>query len=148
MKKFVINGFRGYYLYFLAVKDFNGERLKILPLTLSALEAFGGDLEWVSKENWQDTAREKLSNLLDDLVGVVKDNFDLDSCFPSYLAFLTYARGKYIHSGKVDLEKVWELFWERCKVNETDSNFIELFEHVQIKTYSEAIAETVGSIKS
>ena len=28
-----------------------GERLKILPLTLSALEAFGGDLEWVSKEN-------------------------------------------------------------------------------------------------
>jgi len=85
------------------------------------LEAFGGDLEWVStNDNWEDLARDKLTNLIEDLVGVQKDNFDFESCYPAYLAFMTFARGKYNQFGKVDLE--------------------------QIKTYSEAIAETVGSI--
>ena len=121
--------------------------MKILPVTLSALEAFGGDLEWVStNDNWEDLARDKLTNLLEDLVGVQKDNFDFESCYPAYLAFVTFARGKYNQFGKVDLEKVWETFWGNSKDNNSFTNFVELFEFVQIKTYSEAIAETVGSI--
>ena len=63
-----------------------------------------------TNDNWEDLARDKLTNLIEDLVGVQKDNFDFESCYPAYLAFITIARGKYIQFGKVDLEKVWETF--------------------------------------
>ena len=37
VKSFVVNGFRGYYLYFLAIRDFNGEGLMILSLTCATV---------------------------------------------------------------------------------------------------------------
>ena len=38
------------------------------------------------------------------------------------------------------------MFWVEAHEQDEYSNFLELFEHIQIKSYSEAIAETVGSI--
>ena len=44
------------------------------------------------------------------------------------------------------MEKTWRLLWEEAKKEQEYSNFIDLFEHIQCKSYSDAIAETVGSI--
>ena len=124
-----------------------GARLKILPLTLSAFEAFGGDLSWVDADNFYDVGTTKLENVFSDLVGVSKDNFDFDSCYTAYLIFMRFSRNKIIAAGgMVDLEKLWRMFWVEAHEQDEYSNFVELFEHIQIKSYSEAIAETVGSI--
>ena len=45
---------------------------------------------------------------------------------------------------KIQLEAIWKNFYQTY--NEQCPNFINLFQFVQIKTYSEAICETVGSI--
>ena len=39
--------------------------------------------------------------------------------------------------GKVDLEKIWRLFWERCNENKDFSNFIDMFEHIMIYQVTE-----------
>ena len=128
-----------------------GARLKILPLTLSSLEAFGGNLEWVNPDrastSWHGEAKTRLKAVFEDLVGLAKDDFEYDSCWPIYVVFLSFARGKIIAAGgKLDLEKIWIMFWEIGSENEEFLNFIELFEHIMIKSYSEAIAECVGSL--
>ena len=48
--------------------------------------------------------------------------------------------------GHVNAEKIWKAFWEKYHDSDAFSNFIELFEFIQIKSYSEAIAETIGSL--
>ena len=128
-----------------------GARLKILPLTLSSLEAFGGNLEWVNPDrastSWHGEAKTRLKAVFEDLVGLAKDDFEYDSCWPIYVVFLSFARGKIIAAGgKLDLEKIWIMFWEIGSENEEFLNFIELFDDIMIKSYSEAIAECVGSL--
>ena len=60
---------------------------------------------------------------------------------------MRFCRNKIIAAGgMVDLEKLWRMFWVEAHEQDEYSNFVELFEHIQIKSYSEAIAETVGSI--
>ena len=121
-----------------------GDRLKIFPLTQSSMAAFGGNLLWVESETWKDQAWKKLEEVFDDLTGVAKDSFDLDSCFHPYLVFLKFSRRQFAAQAKISPEKVWRAFWSRYQEEESFLNFIDLFEFIQIKSYSEAIAETVG----
>jgi hypothetical protein len=117
-----------------------GARLKILPLTLSALEAFGGNLEWVNSDSdsWHEEARTRLEAVFEDLVGLAKDDLDFDSCYPIYVAFLRFARGQIVAAGgKVHLEIIWRLFWEIGNENEDFSNVIDLFEHINWKLRKE-----------
>jgi hypothetical protein len=121
-----------------------GDRLKILPLNQSSMAAFGGNLLWVESETWKDQAWEKLEKVFDDLTGVAKDGFELDSCFPPYLMFLKFSSRQFAAQSKISPEKVWRAFWSRYQEEESFQNVIDLFEFIQIKSYSEAIAETVG----
>ena len=48
-------------------------------------------------------------------------------------------------SVKISLETVYKDFCENYHENYETSNFIEFFEHVMVKSYSEAICESIGS---
>ena len=53
-------------------------------------------------------------------------------------AFIRFNKGKMLAAGgKVDLEKIWRLFWERCNENKHYSNFIDMFEHIMIYQVTE-----------
>ena len=43
-------------------------------------------------------------------------------------------------------EKLWEKYFNKYKEDERSELFIAMFQRVQLKTYSEAIAETCGSV--
>ena len=107
---------------------------------LSALEAFGGNLEWVNRDSdsCHEEARTRLQAVFEDLVGLAKDDLDFDSCYPIYVAFLRFARGQIVAAGgKVHLEIIWRLFWEIGNENEDFSNVIDLFEHINWKLRKE-----------
>ena len=67
------------------------------------------------------------------------------SCFPAHLMFLKFSRLKMC-TGVYKLERIWELFWNKYHKNDLYENFIDLFQFIQVKNYSEAICETVGSV--
>ena len=46
----------------------------------------------------------------------------------------------------ITTEKLWEKYFNKYKEDERSALFIAMFQRVQLKTYSEAIAETVGSV--
>ena len=125
------------------------QRITIWPLIISAVEAFTGDMSWVELENrerMEAIARTKLTEIFANLVGVRKETFLFEDCFPAYLVFVSFSRQKFV-SGVKALERIWELFcWTKYHEDDLYSNFIDLFEFIQIKGYSEAICETVGSI--
>ena len=80
------------------------------------------------------------------LKGPFKENWDMEFCLPPYKVFLKFARNLIV-TKEVGLEKIlgdWEAFWARYKSAELYAEFIELFQHIQVKGYSEAVCETVG----
>ena len=122
------------------------ERLKIWPLLLSAMEGFAGDLDWVDDDaHFEEDAKEKLKDILGDLTGEAKNEFQFQSCFPAYQVFLKFAR-QMVKTRKAELEVIWEAFWAKYSSLDMFTEFIYLFQHVQVKSYSEAICETVGSV--
>ena len=122
------------------------QRVRMWPLLLSALEGLGGDLSWVDDEcNFNENTLQKLTNIISDLTGPAKDQFDVVSCLPAYKVFVKFARDQFIVNGN-ELEVTWKLFWAKYNSNEMYVTFIQLFEHIQVKSYSEALCETVGSL--
>ena len=123
-----------------------GRRIKMWPLLVSALEGFGGDLSWADDENkFEENSCEKLFAILSDLTGPSRDLYAMDSCLPAYKVFIKFARDLIKNNG-IDLERIWEKFYMKYKNVDMYENFVGLFQHVQIKSYSEALCETVGSI--
>ena len=45
-------------------------------------------------------------------------------------------------------EKLWESYYDKHKENAICGIFIQIFQRVLLKTFSEAIAETVGSVRT
>ena len=122
-------------------------RIKMWPLLLSSVEGFGGDLAWVEEgePDFNQHSREKLAAILDDLTGPARDIYHMELCLPAYQVFLKFARDM-IKRKKAGLEEIWKEFWSRYHSNDMYEDFIQLFQHIQIKSYSEAICETVGSV--
>ena len=120
-------------------------RIKMWPLLLSSVEGFSGDLAWIEEDDFSHQSREKLSAILDDLTGPARNIFHIDLCLPAYQVFLKFARDM-IKRKEVGLEEIWKEFWLRYHSSEICEDFIQLFQHIQIKSYSEAICETVGSV--
>ena len=102
------------------------------------MEGLGGDLVWVEDENFNQLSHDKLAAMLDDLSGPVKDNIDIESCLPAYQVFLKFARDM-VKNNRAEMEENWNNFWLKYSDNEVFEKFIELFEHIQIKSYSETL---------
>ena len=69
-------------------------------------------------------------------------NYDTDLVTHGYIN-LTRLR---IENDQLSLEKIYEKFHREFKYNLGSQDFCSMFEKIQIKSFSEAIAETVGSI--
>ena len=84
---------------------------------MAAVEALSGDMEWVEEEcveRKENIARTKLRKVFRNLVGVSKEDYCFDSCFPAYMMFVDFNRQKFHSSdGRLKLERIWELFWKK-----------------------------------
>ena len=124
------------------VKELN-LRIVVSPIVKASVVAFH-DTVWYDKavdsNEQKQRAKEKLSILIDSLVPI---NFNVDSLLPGYLSFLDY-KTTLIENPDLSLEEIYRDFYKRNENKNTD--FLSLFEFVNIKSYSEAYCESVGSL--
>jgi len=62
---------------------------------------------------------------------------------PGYTKYVQFMK---TCNSRMTPEQVWKGFWETHHAQDFTGPFIDLFEFVQVKTFSEAICETIGSI--
>lgn len=130
-------------------------RLKTPALFDAAYEAFGVCEEWYDSEKFSSeeqllVLREKIDNLLKYIKESRNENFTqrVGGIVHGYDTFLTHhiERVKNQKSDEMNLEDLYASFWEHFHEMDSMNNFIELFEFIQRKSYSEAICESIRSI--
>ena len=67
-----------------------------------------------------------------------------DDLYTGYLRWVILSKSTREQNAVTTTEKLWEKFFKKYKEDERSVLFIAMFQRVQLKTYSEAIAETVG----
>ena len=128
------------------------KRIGNCSLTNSMVNAFNDDFQWYNDED-NDFQNEQLianmNTILDNINCQNKDRFILKDCIPGYKQFVAFVRdikrneqSSYL---TISLERIYAKFRDLHQNSNFDS-FMDLFEYLQIKTYSEAFCETVGSI--
>ena len=117
------------------------------------LEAFVGVQEWYDVNRFNDstqkaTLREKITGILLHLKGENANRLKehLEQISVGYNIFLKEYVPKITTTKPVPIETFYEAFWGRYHDTSELQEFIEFFEFIQIKSYSEAICESVGSI--
>ena len=101
-----------------------------------------------------DAGPEKMLNLLnkviDSLPSAQSELFDADSCLEGFLSWNEYWKNyasKNDHKEPIQIIHVaYENWIKESKMKEKNSNFQELWENLMIRSTSEAVCETVGSI--
>ena len=83
-----------------------------------------------------------MTDLVEELPECSKINYDVEALTRSYINFTRLRKMK----NGVSLEKVYEEFHRLYSQDEENVQFISFFEKIEIKSFSEAIAEGIGSI--
>ena len=87
-------------------------------------------------------AQEIIRKVFDELSPAVATGYSLDALTEGFIMFLRFRKGR-------DWESLEELFGQFHKMyiqSEEAGEFISFFQKIQIKSFSEAIAESIGSI--
>ena len=133
------------------------KRLKIPKIFSASTKAFETyKTQWFSTENITEEQTEKnetlLGNIIEEVKGPYSEYFQetIESCLIGYEMFLRHSLSESAAAASnglsvPSLESVYERFCRNFAIEETKV-FRQLFEFVQLKTYSEAICETIGSI--
>lgn len=130
-------------------------RLLTHPLFQSMLETFVGVEEWYVVNNFNHSAqtallKERITGILLHVKGerATKYRDVLEEICLGYNIFLKeyVPKLKSSNAKATSLEKFYETFWHDFHHTEELEHFIEFFEFLQIKSYSEAICESVGSM--
>ena len=84
---------------------------------------------------------EQVENLIEDKL---QEKFEVqDSLLQTYIQFLTFNQ----NSDQQSLEVLYQLFQKNFRQSlSAESRFFDLFEHVNIKSYTEVYCESVGSL--
>ena len=69
-----------------------------------------------------------------------------DDLCTGYLRWVLTSKSTREQNPDITTEKLWEKYFNKYKEDERSALYIAMFQRVQLKTYSEAIAETVGSV--
>ena len=91
--------------------------------------------------------RTKLTELIEALPQSLRDKFDSVEIFPGLLSFKHFSQDLHESVPEHNIYSTW--FREHMKNKgsmECNRKFSELFENLQVRSSSEAIVETVGSI--
>ena len=105
--------------------------------------------EDIKRRNYEEGSR-RMESLLNAWDQPVASSYDVDSLTPAFLLFTGY-RIKYYKKpdgAREVLEDVFKGFVEWMDNAELVQDFIDMFERIQIKSFSEAVCETIGSIMS
>ena len=79
--------------------------------------------------------------------GYQRQSFEFNDSFTGYLVYLRFVKCISSSSPKENtLENLYKLLYQESKDIESASSFIRVFQFIQIKSYSEATCETIGSI--
>ena len=92
----------------------------------------------------EDTSVDQLQILINSLPGPHAEVYSAIDCLPGYVTWLQFGRKAKDQNPNITHERIWESFV--AKHGKSFSNFVDLYEDINIRTMSEAMAETVGSI--
>lgn len=125
------------------VKAFN-ERVQVPKLIKDSITSFVTD----TVHNEQEQANQ-LQQLVNEIKGPKAEYFQdiTDSCLVGLKIFKDFTKNERKKNTTIRLEELYKNFIGQFCILQTKV-FRELFEFIQIRTYSEAICETVGSLKT
>ena len=119
--------------------DGMNKRLKISDLQCKALYLFGD-----FSEEKLDVSTAELQTLIDTIPGPFAEQYSAEDNLPGYRTWLEFGMSLKAKTPNISNEDIWSKFYE--KFNESFPNFIDLYQDINIRTTSEAMAETVGSV--
>ena len=127
----------------------DGDMSEVSELLAGKFEWFHPNLLAQDGEGYKDQIDELRIKVgrLNELVGdVSEEGGDNDmALFIGYLRWATLFKEKKTSKDVLD-EDIWKEYWKLASVRDEMKPFVKAFEYLQIKSYSEAIAETVGSV--
>lgn len=117
------------------------KRMQLNQVTIAAYEAFV-EVDFIKQENFIDDAKIRLYNVFETLRIYNGERFVMSECLTGYLQFLK--------ERKNIMDQHLEVFYKKfsSKYSEDDMvlPFMQLFEVLQLKSFSEAVCENVGSL--
>ena len=133
------------------LKESLDERLRTSELMKEAQSVFIGPFDWFDVQQCRASAVKVEANLasLSGKMGTEwQENLQLshDELFIGYTRWISLFKSEKAANPAIPTEKLWEKYYGKYKEDERSVLFIKMFQQVQLKTYSEAIAETCGSV--
>lgn len=127
-------------------------RLLITPLFKNMAEAFSNIREWYQVSQFHSAVQNivlqgKIENILQEVQGDKGRRFRdrlVEICRGYNIFLKDFVEKDTIMP--IPMEKFYKSFWNRYNKTTELAAFLELFEFLQIKSYSEAICESIGSI--
>ena len=88
------------------------KRLKLNELFLAALEAFDykSFKSWVGEPNLVQVAKRKIGDIILNIGGQWKDNFEAGSVIEGYIKFLLFTQDQKRTIEKIEIEEIWKKF--------------------------------------
>ena len=107
-------------------------------------------VEEEKQEENQNQAQRRMKSLLEAWDQPVASSYDLEAVTEGFLLFMHFKKKCYRRqsAGPVVLEDLYKSFEERTRDMDICESFKDMFERIQIKTFSEAVCETIGSVMS
>ena len=120
-------------------------RLTITPLLSAAVDSFH-KTDWFDTEDVEESEKEAEKHLQTLITHLQATHFEIKSVLKGYISFLRY---KLINcKNSPSLEILYQKFYE-WSINEEShpiKPFLDLFELINVKSFSEAYCESVGSL--
>lgn len=136
--------------------------MKTPPLFEALGEAFIDPHTWYDTDKVMDVEQQeivetKIHNIITHMTRTSREGFFSyfnEICFGynvflhQYVTTLNLGEGgdEQVTDLSIPMETVYKDFWENHHNEEEMSSFIDFFEHLMVKSYSEAICESIGSI--
>ena len=120
-------------------------RVDIPDLWIKAEQAFI-NISWFSEETVDDVLKEKICDILEQLKSFNKSKYEecIEEISLGYRIFLKHA-SQMTETASMPLSNVYKSFCQKYSIEETGL-FKEMFDHINVRSYSEAMCETIGSI--
>ena len=90
------------------------------------------------------TTLDELESLINHIPGPHAESYSALDCLPGYVTWQQFGLKEKERNKDLTHEKIWEKYVE--KHGNSFTEFVDLYEDINIRTMSEAMAETVGSI--
>lgn len=123
-------------------------RTSCLELFLQCYDAFSDEtFDWVNQDDFKQCAEMKIQRIFD-WMGERKHEFDQAEVVIGFLKFSQFSHEMKSSQSKLKDEEIYKKFYHQNKSNEEMEQFMRFYEFFQVRSYSEALAETVGSLMS